>query len=800
MLSFLREYQLDIMLMMSSVCGITAFFVFIASSINTRRKVSLICVELGAMLLLIFDRYAYIYRGDPSETGYWMVRISNFMVYMMTLVTVEAFNHYLMDLFRTGKEVSTIPKRLVYSNVLLTVGEILVIYSQFTGFYYTFDENNFYHRSSGFIICYIFPIIVLLLQLSVIFNYRKRVNDGIATSLFLFTTIPLLASIAQIFFYGLSLTNITLVAMGILLFVFALLDMNQTLDRAHKQEVEYLKESQESMGRLFEQTATSLSGAIDSGKTLEKGHSARVAKYSREIARLSGLNEEECRQVYFAALLHDVGKIGVPDEILHKEGELTLEEQKIFQEHAVAGERILAGITEYSYLSVGAGYHHERYDGNGYPEHLKGEEIPVIARIIAVADSYDDLTSKKKYRDPLPQSRVREEFIKESGIKYDPAFSKAVVEMIDLDPEYLLKYNGDTQESVISKELDCDAYRSSVSSGIAIGWNYTKVKFKYEPKLHGVGKFSLPSLIVYESLDSRVHTTEQAILENGYMEFGEVWFDGHTICTKARNIESRVVDNNDRSEIRLLKSLKKIQGTEYELQVGRYKDHVGIKIISGSEVVEVIAALPDNTRYTYIALTGENCHLSDIEVIDTLEAVGEKDFPRIADEISYTNRLESDLKNIQIDGTRTATTSSVPVRDGLRLFFHTISLPSAHFVWHCPYIVLFTSDDMEVNGPDYRELVLIRLDGEIEETDDNIENKMLVTKNEEFGSWDTWKTLNKRGMECKVEFTKRGNKITVTTVNAGISIKNTTILDDASKMVYVALTGDQCALTDIRIM
>ena len=794
-MEYLREHQLNIMLILIGICGIIAFFVLLTKTMNRRRKISLLLLEMGSFLLLVFDRFAYIYRGDLSTLGYWMVRISNFMVYFMLLFTLMAFNVYLADLFRHEGGLPKTPKRLMVAHVTFLIGIILLIIAQFTGLYYTFDESNRYQRTDGFLICYILPIIALALQLSVIVQYGRRLTMTVSLSLLLFSSIPIIASIMQVFMYGLSLTNISIVAMCILLYVFALIDMNDKAEKSHRQEVDYLREQQENMSRLFEQTATALVGAIDEGKAHSKGHSVRVARYARELARLSGKSSAECEEVYFAALLHDVGKVRIPEEILAKTGELSEEEEKVFETHTEIGVDILKGIENYPFLSTGARYHHERYDGKGYPEAKKGENIPEVARIIAVADAYDDMTSRKKYRDPLPQVRVREEFVKESGLRFDPKYSKVMLQVIDSDPEYRLKENDEDIENIVKSELDCREYRSDISSGILVSRHLTRVKFKSKPYKEGPEGYYVPALILFDSLDACVHATEQAIRENGYTEYGEIWFDGHSVCTRARNIESNILEE---------KKEETEHGTKersYELELGRYRDHLKIVLKDGNRTVETIAVLPDSTRYTYVALTGEQCSITNIVIEELGRKLEEGDIPRIADEIVYTNRLESDLKNVQIDSKRSATTEGVKLNDRLRLDFHTMSLPTAHLVWHCPYVILYTSDNGQVLGPNYREFVLVRLDGEIEENDDQIENKMLVTKSEAFDNWDSWKKLNQKGMECSVEVRRKGNnKVTIFTENAGVSIKNTTILDTGYDDIYVALTGDQCALTDIRVM
>ena len=183
---------------------------------------------------------------------------------------------------------------------------------------------------------------------------------------------------------------------------------------------------------MFEQTADALAGAIDAKDTYTNGHSRRVAQYSLAIAKEIGKPAEECDKVYFAALLHDVGKIGIPIKILQKKGRLTDEEFAQIKEHSVVGGEILSNIKESPWISIGARYHHERYNGSGYPEGLKGEAIPEIARIIAVADAYDAMTSNRSYRNAIPQHIVREELVKGCGTQFDPEFAKVMLHLIDL--------------------------------------------------------------------------------------------------------------------------------------------------------------------------------------------------------------------------------------------------------------------------------------------------------------------------------------------------------------------------------
>ncbi len=190
---------------------------------------------------------------------------------------------------------------------------------------------------------------------------------------------------------------------------------------------------------LFLQVVSSLADAIDAKDAYTKGHSGRVAAYSKEIAKRYGYGEKEQDDIYMMGLLHDVGKIGVPDEIINKPGRLTDEEFLKIKQHPAIGGRILENIQKMPELASGAKWHHERFNGKGYPDGLAGEEIPEAARIIAVADAYDAMTSNRSYRVMLSQETVRSEIEKGMGSQFDPRFAKIMLEMIDEDKDFTMR-------------------------------------------------------------------------------------------------------------------------------------------------------------------------------------------------------------------------------------------------------------------------------------------------------------------------------------------------------------------------
>ena len=196
-------------------------------------------------------------------------------------------------------------------------------------------------------------------------------------------------------------------------------------------EMKRLKEQQMFSQRLFEQTATSLVTAIDAKDEYSHGHSVRVAEYSEKIAKTLGWSEEECNKVYYAALLHDVGKINISDAILNKPGKLDGEERDIIKTHTTNGAQILKDFSSVPHIVEGARYHHERYDGKGYPEGLSGEQIPLVARIIGVADAFDAMNSDRCYRKAYPMEKIVKELKEGAGKQFDPEVVKVMLELIE---------------------------------------------------------------------------------------------------------------------------------------------------------------------------------------------------------------------------------------------------------------------------------------------------------------------------------------------------------------------------------
>lgn len=181
---------------------------------------------------------------------------------------------------------------------------------------------------------------------------------------------------------------------------------------------------------IIEQSISTFINFIEAKDPNTKGHSERVAKISYLLAREMGYSELESNRIYYVALMHDCGKISIPVTILQKPDKLTEEEYEVIKSHTVYGDKMLRDFTSIEGINMGALYHHERYDGKGYPAGLAGEDIPLIARIICVADSLDAMNSNRCYRPRLTKEVIMEELLKNQGKQFDPVVIEHLMKLI----------------------------------------------------------------------------------------------------------------------------------------------------------------------------------------------------------------------------------------------------------------------------------------------------------------------------------------------------------------------------------
>ena len=191
-----------------------------------------------------------------------------------------------------------------------------------------------------------------------------------------------------------------------------------------------LSDTYEKLEKAYMESIQTVRYTVEAKDTYTRGHSDRVSEYSVLIGEKIGLNEEDLRRLRIGGLFHDVGKIGVPDNILQKNGKLSDDEYSEIKNHPTIGAHILSSASIFQDIIPIVKHHHERFDGRGYPGQLKGEEIPYLARIAAVADSFDAMTSRRVYRDSLPINVVIEEIEKNKGTQFDPNVADAFLDIL----------------------------------------------------------------------------------------------------------------------------------------------------------------------------------------------------------------------------------------------------------------------------------------------------------------------------------------------------------------------------------
>ncbi len=794
-MEYIIGHQLNLMMVLGGICGFVFLFLLSMKIDSKKKKSAFLQIAFFAMVLLFADRLAYIYRGNETTTGYWMVRITNFLVFASIILCGNGFNNYLFSLAEQERLIANRTKSLKLGRIIVIIALGLLTISQFTGFYYSYDETNRYHRESGFIICYLMPFLLTALQLGFITKHRKMFRKKILTSLIVFMTFPLVASLIQLFYYGASLASISIAISAIVLYFLALSDQNYILAMATQTEIDNARKMKKKSQELLYQTVEALASAVDANDKYTHGHSNRVAKYSKMIAEQYGMTEAECVDVYLAGLLHDVGKLGISNSIINKEGKLSKEEFEIIKQHPSMGNQILSNIVLSPALSVGAHYHHERYDGLGYPRGLKGSDIPVIARIISVADAYDAMTSKRSYRDIIPQQHVREQLVMGAGTQFDPIFADYMIRMVDEDFDYNMKELLQSSNAERKNYFEFKEYYSEFSGSewiISIPTIYT---ISSKSNTDNICDSAIPTLVIYDSLDQNVHLDNISKKEMNYAEYLAIRMDGFVDKGDVRNVKITKNPKKSLSDDELQEQFRK--GIECIIEAVKYKDHVRVRIDNEFQSIEVIAALSDSVRYAYAAITGENCDVNIKSIDKGDKPISPDEIERIADMISYIDGPVGDVPNVQVDGWRMGHTKPIPVKDGTEIRFKSLSLPTARLIWHCPFIVFYSSDNNECDGDNYKEYALMRMDGESWCAD--IKNEHFVNYNEKFEGWDQWKENNKKGVNCKVSIERSHNIIATKTENSGVEMRNTTYLPEDAGEIYMVLTGDQCALTDIHI-
>lgn len=263
-------------------------------------------------------------------------------------------------------------------------------------------------------------------------NHRSR-SDCLLFFGLLITMLSVIFEAISVY-YKVSVSGVFVgIAILILLFINVIYTIHIIRDIIKHQQQEELDKRKKNIEEMSLQLMQMLSTTIEAKDEYTKGHSHRVAEYSVLIARELGWNEKELSNLKNAAHLHDIGKIAIPDTILNKPSKLSEEEFSIIKEHTIIGANILKNISLIDHVQEIVRNHHERYDGNGYPDGLKGKEIPLHARIVAVADSYDAMSSQRIYRNQLPSEKIIQELENNKGTQFDPEITDIFLKLLRED-------------------------------------------------------------------------------------------------------------------------------------------------------------------------------------------------------------------------------------------------------------------------------------------------------------------------------------------------------------------------------
>lgn len=415
------------------------------------------------------------------------------------------------------------------------------------------------------------------------------------------------------------------------------------LSSQHMDEVKEINEThdkdiEKQTRKLLDQSIETLAYTIDAKDRYTKGHSSRVAKYARMIGKVMGKSEEECRQIYLCGLLHDIGKIAISSAIINKPGKLTVEEYDLIKKHPVNGAKILEKMKDIPYLQDGAKYHHERYDGTGYPEGLASDAIPEIGRIIAVADAYDAMTSYRSYRPVMDQAIVKQEIWEESGTQFDPLFAKIMISLIDADIHYDMREKiGEQDEiefegmdteivwSVDPKSQNADVLRmletgenelaafinaedkwSNPTECFEITNKKGRIKFHVKARPEAQYVWNSPAVLIYSS-ENGTPTGDKYEELGVFMSAGYSWKAGSSDYEYSSITKNEAFKNWDN-----WKAQNK-SGMDYYVDYVRNNNEVVLKIYNDLLTMDAHLVMKENYRKKmYITVSGEWCNIYNV--------------------------------------------------------------------------------------------------------------------------------------------------------------------------------------------
>lgn len=423
------------------ICAILFLYQLVGSMAKDKEYKYFTGIIIFNSFMLIGDICSWMFDGIQGKFYYLIQLLIGVVIYYLaTGAIIYCMFRWVISCVERVKKVPVIWNSVA---MILCGFQILIAFTlPITKINYI-DEFNRYNRGKYFYLSVFFPILLYLSTIIIFLCYCRYLQRKEAIYLGFFISVPCIAGALQIVSSKLNLYN-AVISLGL---IVNLMFIQYQKEMRHEEELtnfivkenKKLAEMRSFQENLSEQLIEALCGAVEAKDIYTRGHSLRVAEYAREIMYRLGGDEAAQQEIYYIGILHDVGKISVKDEIINKKGRLTDKEYEQIKLHTVAGYQILRGIDVIPNIAIGARWHHERFDGKGYPNGLAGENIPLIARIISVADAYDAMTSNRSYHKTMPQSVVKEEIIKGMGTQFDPKIAQIMLDMINEDLQYEMK-------------------------------------------------------------------------------------------------------------------------------------------------------------------------------------------------------------------------------------------------------------------------------------------------------------------------------------------------------------------------
>ena len=391
---------------------------------------------ISALAMYILD-VGTVFSNDYAEkVPTWINMAFNGLYFFSGSVVAILFLYYTVSI--ALHDTSPQKRRIIYlvNLILLCINFILLFVNNFTGFFFYFNEQAVYSHGPAYLFVNALSIVYTLESAVIFIIKRKKFKIRQIISTTLFYALFFGSFMVQLFVFPNILLSDFGVAIGSFIIFFSietpdyvklmatlqeLNDLKGSLEIQVKDRTDELVAEKESYEKLTLETLSSLARVIDAKDHYTVGHSFRVAAYAKGMADVLGFSRDRSEQLYFAGLIHDVGKIGISEGILTKPGKLNDKEFEIIKSHSSIGGDILAGIHEFPIFASVARHHHERFDGTGYPDKLKGSSIPYEARIVAICDSFDAMTSDRSYRKALSDEVAIKELIDGKGTQFDPA-------------------------------------------------------------------------------------------------------------------------------------------------------------------------------------------------------------------------------------------------------------------------------------------------------------------------------------------------------------------------------------------